>query len=60
MINIGAVLTFGYTVVLLKHVTVKKTSGDIPSKCSGAVATVIYDTMYIVAEFHKVVVSVKR
>jgi len=37
----------------------QKTSGDIPSKCSGAAATVIDDTMYIVAGFHKVVVSVK-
>ena len=36
-----------------------RTSGDIPSKCSGAAATVMEDTMYVVAGFHKIVVSMK-
>ena len=37
----------------------QKTTGDIPTKCSGAAATVIGDTMYVVAGFHKVVISAK-
>jgi len=36
-----------------------RTVGDIPSKCSGAAATVMEDTMYVVAGFHKIVVSMK-
>lgn len=37
----------------------QKTAGDIPSKCSGAAAAVVGDTMYVLAGFHKVVVSMK-
>lgn len=37
----------------------KRTYGDIPSKCSGAAATVMEDTMYVLAGFHKIVVSMK-
>jgi len=39
--------------------TSRRTTGDIPSKCSGAAATVMDDTMYVVAGFHKIVVSLK-
>jgi len=37
----------------------RRTTGEIPSKCSGAAATVMDDTMYVVAGFHKIVVSLK-
>ena len=55
--------------------TCQKTTGDVPTKCSGeisghqrptsylccagAAAAVLGDTMYVVAGFHKIVVSVK-
>lgn len=37
----------------------QKTSGPAPSKCSGAAACVLDDSMYILAGFHKVVVDRK-
>jgi len=37
----------------------ERTTGDIPSKCSGAAAAVLEDTMYVVAGFHKIVVSLR-
>jgi len=38
----------------------QRTTGDVPSKCSGAAATVLGDAMYVVAGFHKVVISYKE
>lgn len=35
----------------------QKTSGEAPSKCSGAAACVLDDSMYILAGFHKIVVN---
>ena len=39
--------------------TNKRTYGDIPSKCSDAAATVMEDTMYVLAGFHKIDVSMR-
>lgn len=39
--------------------TCQRTTGDVPTKCSGAAATVLGDVMYVVAGFHKIVVSLK-
>ena len=38
----------------------KRTTGDVPTKCSGAAATVIGDMMYVVAGFHKIMISMKE
>jgi hypothetical protein len=38
----------------------QRTRGDVPTKCSGAAACVLDDTMYVVAGFHRVPVSVRK
>ena len=36
----------------------KRTTGDVPTKCSGAGGAVLGDVMYVVAGFHKVMITV--
>lgn len=38
--------------------TSKKTTGEVPTKCSGAGAAVLGDVMYVVAGFHKIMIAV--
>lgn len=38
----------------------QRTTGDVPTKCSGAAACVLDDTLYIMAGFHRVPISIKR
>ena len=38
--------------------TSKKTTGEVPTKCSGAGAAVLGDVMYVVAGFHKIMITV--
>ena len=37
--------------------TAKKTTGEVPTKCSGAGAAVLGDVMYVVAGFHKIMIT---
>ena len=36
----------------------KRTTGDVPTKCSGAGAAVLGDMMFVVAGFHKIMITV--
>jgi len=44
---------------LTRSWTVQRTTGDIPTKCSGSAACVLDDTMYVVAGFHRVPVNIR-
>ena len=37
--------------------TAKKTTGEVPTKCSGAGAAVLGDVMFVVAGFHKIMIT---
>lgn len=39
--------------------TSRRTQGDVPSKCSGAAACVLDDSMFVVAGFHRIIISLK-
>ena len=41
------------SLVLIITVFLQRTTGDVPTKCSGSAACVLDDTMYVVAGFHR-------
>lgn len=44
---------------LTKTWVAQKTTGDIPTKCSGAAGCVMDDTLYVLAGFHRVPINIK-